>query len=68
VADRLILGHWEADLTKGAMNRSSVGTLVEHTTLMVVLAKMPDGAAVSIPPNLRLGADCLPLVQLTCSP
>ena len=64
VADRLIPGHWEADMIKGAMNRSSVGTLVERTTLMVVLAKMPDGTAQSaldgfsealsaIPPALR---------------
>ncbi|MEO6422889.1 MAG: IS30 family transposase [Candidatus Nitrotoga sp.] len=35
VADRLIRGHWEADMIKGAMNRFSVGTLVERTTLMV---------------------------------
>lgn len=47
VTDRLIPGHWEADLIKGAMNRSSVGTLVERTTLMVALAKMPDGTAQS---------------------
>jgi transposase, IS30 family len=64
VADRLIPGHWEADLIKGAMNRSSVGTLVERTTLLVALAKMPDGTAQSaldgfsvalsaIPPELR---------------
>jgi IS30 family transposase len=64
VADRLIPGHWEADMIKGAMNRSSVGTLVERTTLMVVLAQMPDGTAQSaldgfsealsaIPPALR---------------
>ena len=64
VADRLIAGHWEADMIKGAMNRSSVGTLVERTTLMVVLAKMADGTAQSaldrfsealsaIPPELR---------------
>ena len=26
VADRLIPGHWEADMIKGAMNRSSVDT------------------------------------------
>jgi IS30 family transposase len=64
VTDRLIPGHWEADLIKGAMNRSSIGTLVERTTLMVVLAKMFDGTAQSaldgfsealsaIPPELR---------------
>ncbi len=64
VADKLIPGHWEADLIKGAMNRSSVGTLVERSTLMVVLAKMADGTAQSaldgfsealsaIPPELR---------------
>lgn len=64
VADRLIPGHWEADMIKGTMNRSSVGTLVERTTLMVVLAQMPDGTAQSaldgfsealsaIPPELR---------------
>jgi IS30 family transposase len=64
VADRLIPGHWEADFIKGAMNRSSVGTLVERTTRRVVLAKMPDGTAQSaldgfsralsaIPPALR---------------
>ena len=64
VADRLIPGHWEADMIKGAMNRSSVGTLVERSTLMVVLAKMADGTAQSaldgfsealsaIPPELR---------------
>lgn len=64
VTDRVSPGHWEADLIKGAMNRSSIGTLVERTTLMVVLAKMFDGTAQSaldgfsealsaIPPELR---------------
>jgi len=37
----------EADLIKGAMNLWSVGTLVERTNLIVVLAKMPDGLAQS---------------------
>lgn len=45
VDERLVPGHWEGDLIKGAHNRSQVGTLVERTTLFTVLAQMQDATA-----------------------
>ncbi|MBK1726808.1 IS30 family transposase [Halorhodospira neutriphila] len=47
IEQRLMPGHWEGDLIKGAYNRSSVGTLVERKTRYVVLSKMRDGTAES---------------------
>ena len=47
VTDHLLSGRCEADMIKGTLNRSSIGTLVERTTRMVVLAKMPEGSTQS---------------------
>ncbi len=47
VDDRLMPGHWEGDLIKGANNRSAVGVLVERSTRLVLLCKMKDATAES---------------------
>jgi len=45
IEERIIPGHWEGDLIKGARNATSIGTLVERTSLFVTLVKLDSATA-----------------------
>ena len=47
VASRTVPGHWEGDRLKGTRTGSAVGTLVERTTRLVLLARMDGTDAAS---------------------
>lgn len=48
VDDRVVPGHWEADLVLGASNRSAIATLVERTSRLVLLVKLEQKDAASV--------------------
>lgn len=47
IDERTMPGHWEGDLIKGAGNKSAVGVLVQRSSRLVLLARMPDASAES---------------------
>jgi transposase, IS30 family len=64
VAARIVPGHWEGDLIKGAGGKSAIGTLVERTSRYIMLVRLDGQSAQhildgftrrlrSIPPELR---------------
>lgn len=48
VDQRLVPGHWEGDLIKGARNASAVGTMVERTSRLVLLTRLEDASASAV--------------------
>jgi len=61
VDERILPGHWEGDLIKGAFNRSAVGTLVERVSGLVFLAKMDGSTATAAVHGFSAALNRVPL-------
>ena len=76
---RLVPGHWEGDMIKGAFSRTSVGTLVERKTRFLILSKMDGNGAEAalegfgrqmkrLPASLRKSMTCDRGLEMACHP
>ncbi len=59
VKDRQFPGNWEGDLIKGDGNTSAVGTLVERTSRLLILVKLPHPKPASAANVLQASTDKL---------
>lgn len=61
VDERILPGHWEGDLIIGARNASAVGTLVERSTLWVMLVKLDSARAEDVLEGYSRSFKALPI-------
>lgn len=60
VAARIVPGHWEGDLIKGAGGRSAIGTLVERTSRYIMLVRLDGCSANQILEGFTRRLRCVP--------